>query len=106
MFKTRKRLGTPPVRGEARRWGKQPSNEDLGQALRDSLAASTPSPHGGYREGPPSSNASSADHTEPDDSPDLDDEDVVVPPTEWEGWIDWDHLDTMQPRLKRMAIRG
>ena len=110
-LKTKRRFNSPDMSGMSRRssrrpsWlSKQPSNEDLLEVLRTSLAASTPSPTG-YRDGPPSSNASSADHTEPDDCLYLDDDDEPCNATEWEGWINWAHTDTLEPSLKRMAIR-
>ena len=87
------------------------SHEDLLEALRTSLHASTPSPPGGYREPPPSSSASSCGQSsDPDDAIDYDydDSSVVVDTTEWEGWIDWDRVTrpTTLPLIEAMRIES
>ena len=86
---------------------KQASNEDLINVLRSSLAASTPSPLNSYREGPPSSNASSCDSAyEHDIHSTLDDDDAPeVSPTEWEAWIDWDKLGDRPMRAGIASMR-
>ena len=79
-----------------------PTNEDLIDRLRTSLLASTPSYPGEYREGPPSSSASSCGVTEPDvDSFDEDDSQEPASATEWERWIDWHRVD-QDPGVQRM----
>lgn len=85
---------------------KTPSNEDLLTVLRTSLAASTPSPLAGYREAPPSSNASSCDTSHENDFALLDDDDAPdASPTEWEAWIDWHKCSNTDAHMAMASMR-
>jgi hypothetical protein len=101
-------MGKAARHGSSRRWSSGPlgarpgvatglefaTRDEMIDVLRDALAASTPSPHGGYRESPPSSCASSCggqvelddiiSHEEEDD-----DDSERTSSIEWEAWIDW-----------------